>query len=356
MRILCLINGLASGGAQRQLVGLADLMIKRGVDVKVVYYRSEHFYVSFLQKNNVPYKYVETINDKFFTFWKVLAEVKRFAPDCIIAYLGGAVEIGCLIKLMGYKGRLIVSERNTTQCIGIREIVRFNLYRIADKIVPNSYSQKKIIEHKFDFLRNKLLTITNFVDTDYFVPIDRRQKNEMTHLLVVGRVVKQKNVLLFLKAISQVLEKGISLKVDWYGDTSLSDYYEQCLMQVKLLGIENNVAFHSESYNIRDAYQNSDVFCLPSIYEGFPNVICEAMACGLPVLCSNVCDNAFIIKEEKNGYLFNPLSSEDMSDCIIRYINLEEAVKNEMGIFSRKIAVENFSKENFVEKYMELIE
>ena len=45
MRVLCLINGLASGGAQRQLVGLADLMIKKGVEVKVIYYRSEHFYV-----------------------------------------------------------------------------------------------------------------------------------------------------------------------------------------------------------------------------------------------------------------------------------------------------------------------
>lgn len=354
MRVLCLINGLASGGAQRQLVGLADLMIKKGVEVEIVYYRSEHFYVSFLQRTNVPYKYVYTVNDKIITFWKVLAEVKDFSPDCIIAYLGGAVEIGCLIKLMGYKGRLIVSERNTTQCIGIREFVRFNLYRIADKVVPNSYSQKNFIEHNFSFLKDKLLTITNFVDTDYFVPIDRQQKNEITHMLVVGRVVKQKNVLLFLETIGKVIKKGVNLRVDWYGDVSLSDYYEKCLMKVKLLGIENIVIFHSESSEIRNAYQNSDVFCLPSIYEGFPNVICEAMACGLPVLCSNVCDNAFIIKEGQNGYLFNPLSSEDMSDCIIHYINLDEAVKKEMGILSRKIAVESFSKENFVEKYMEL--
>ena len=78
-------------------------------------------------------------------------------------------------------------------------------------------------------------------------------------------------------------------------------------------------------------YQKVDLFCLPSIIEGFPNVICEAMASGLPVICSNVCDNPFIVKSQENGFLFKPEDPTDIADNLIKAISLSEREKEIMG-------------------------
>ena len=86
---------------------------------------------------------------------------------------------------------------------------------------------------------------------------------------------------------------------------------------------------------ILDHYQISSALILPSIYEGFPNVVCEALACGLPVLISDVCDNHLFV-DRNNGYLFDPNDPTDIANKIISFIKLESNKKNEMSINSRK--------------------
>ena len=98
------------------------------------------------------------------------------------------------------------------------------------------------------------------------------------------------------------------------------------------------------------------MFCLPSLFEGFPNVVCEAMSCGLPILCSNICDNPLIVEDGGNGILFSPYCAENIADAIIKYINLSEDKKVQMGVRSRELALEKFSSEVFIQKYIDLIE
>ena len=113
--------------------------------------------------------------------------------------------------------------------------------------------------------------------------------------------------------------------------------------------------FYDASENIIKEYTNADVFCLPSLYEGFPNVICEAMSCGLPILCSNVCDNPNIVKEDLNGILFNPLSVDDIVASILKFHELDLLTRERMGEESRTLAVDKFSSIPFIQKYMSII-
>ena len=98
------------------------------------------------------------------------------------------------------------------------------------------------------------------------------------------------------------------------------------------------------------------MFCLPSIYEGFPNVLCEAMSCGLPVVCSNVCDNPLIAEDGVNGILFNPNDTEEMAHSIERMILLPQSEKERMSTINREKAIKMFSKDAFIAKYKRLLE
>ena len=119
--------------------------------------------------------------------------------------------------------------------------------------------------------------------------------------------------------------------------------------------MERNFVFHAPISNIQEEYRKADVFCLPSLYEGFPNVLCEAMSCGKPVLCSRVYDNPNIVHEGENGLLFDPLNVDDMAATIERYLDLPQEQKDKMGRKSREIAVEMFSGESFIQKYVAIL-
>ena len=102
-------------------------------------------------------------------------------------------------------------------------------------------------------------------------------------------------------------------------------------------------------------YQKADIFCLPSYFEGFPNVVCEAMSCGLPILASNVCDNANIVSEGENGVLFNPQSIDEISLAVITMLERHQEELNRMSSTSRLRAQELFSLKAFVNDYISII-
>ena len=79
------------------------------------------------------------------------------------------------------------------------------------------------------------------------------------------------------------------------------------------------------------------------------------MSCGLPVLCSNVCDNPMIVEDRSNGLLFNPLDVEDIADKIIQFFKLSEEDKIRWGQSSRKQSLSKFSKRKFIGDYISII-
>jgi len=97
------------------------------------------------------------------------------------------------------------------------------------------------------------------------------------------------------------------------------------------------------------------VIILPSFYEGVPNVICEAMSCGLPILASDINDNSRFITSGVNGYLFNPYDEIDISNAMIEFFKLTESSRELMGLSSREKAKRIFGKDVFISEYLEII-
>ena len=356
MRINLLIDCLGAGGAQRQLVGLAIMLKEKGYDVKVCTYHEIDFYKSYLDENHVPNVIIPNASSGKKRILAVRNFFKKESPDWVIAYQATPSLVACAAKLLGCNYKLIVSERNTTQHVGMNERVRFFLYHWADAIVPNSYAQERWLIGHHSWMKPKLQTITNFVDTDKFEHIEHMRR-DIPEILVVATIWASKNTLGLIEAISIIKEKKIKCHFSWYGKSESNiDYYNQCEQLIDKLGVNDYIDLLPKTKEIHAKYQEADYFCLPSFYEGTPNVLCEAISCGLPVMVSDVCDNSMYAQPDINGVLFDPNNPEDMADKIASLLEQNEDQYNTYRINSRKIAEEKFSQNVFIEKYLKLLE
>lgn len=353
-KILCLIDTLGSGGAERQMAGLASMLKEKGYLVEVVYFEPKNFFVHQLETNGVAVKHIPASQGKLKLIGAIRWEIKMFAPNVVISYLQSSCIIASLIKLTGLKYKLIVSERNTNLTKTMRDTFRFNLFRVADYVVPNSYSQQKFVNDHFSFLKEKNRVIVNFVDTERFHPVEKKRGNI---IVVAATLWKSKNTLGFINAMKILKDRGVNFHVKWFGKVKDQDaYLQECERLIEQLQLQNEVELLDKTQQIAEEYRMADYFCLPSFYEGTPNVICEAMASGLPILCSNVCDNGRYVENGINGYLFDPNSPEDIALTVEHMF----AVGNEnYQLFcreSRSKAIEYLSRDKFLNNYVLLIE
>lgn len=354
-RILLITEGLGSGGAERQICGLAAMLTKAGYPCRLITYVENQFYEPYLRQNGVDYEFVPELWNKNTRVFRVAKYVRAYKPDVVISYLPSVNQTMCLARFF-FNAKLIVSERNNNTCITRKDKIQFNLYRMADAIVPNSNSQGNFIRRNFPFLADKVFPIINFVDVNRFTPASLPVHNDVLRIITVARFTQQKNVLTFMKAVRMVKDMGIKVHFDWYGDKKHnSAYYAEVEKEYCLLDIADYLTLHDPNQNIEEEYRKSDVFCLPSLYEGYPNVVAEAMSCGLPVICSNVYENPYIVEESVNGFLFNPEDPADIARAIRQMTSLSNEEREQMGKRNRQLCLERNTEEAFFKAYTELI-
>lgn len=358
-KIICFIDHLGAGGAQRQLVGLAVMLKQKGYQVKVCYYQDVPFYAHMLDDAEVPHELILGADNHKKRIPIVARYFKKENPDWVITFLDTPSLVAAAAKVLGGKFKLIVSERNTTQRIGLNERVRFFLFHWADTIVTNSYSQADFLAAHYPWMKAKLQTINNFVDLEIFHPVERC-KRDVPVLVIAATVWPQKNVLGFIEAVKILKEKSVKFLVEWYGfDKANFDinrqYYGECEHLLAQYQLTDVMKLLPKTNSIAEKYRAADFFCLPSFYEGTPNVICEAMASGLPIICSNVCDNPRYVHEGENGFLFDPLNPEEMADTIEKAIKMSNSKYSLFSRNCRKLSKGLFSKDRFISSYLQIV-
>lgn len=352
-RFLLITDALGQGGAERQLACLAIELKKRGEEVRLItFYPTENFYHRQLEEHNINNEVYLNGRNPFIRSFIIRKIVKKWQPDIVIAYKPGTCMAACIAKIF-QSFNLIVSERNTTQKISIRDKIQFFLYRFANHIVPNSFSQADFIKKHYNHLYSKVVVITNMVDTALFTPPITPPANIIPQIITTARVTPQKNILTYLDCIAELKHRGIKAHFNWYGrlDTN-SEYWTLIKQKIEDNNIHDMVTFHGATKNPTMAYQKSDIFFLPSLYEGFPNVLCEAMACGLPAIATDICDNPLILQND--NYLVNPLSHIDMADKIEKILSLPIESRMHNGAQNRIRILELCSAKAFVDKYNSL--
>ena len=371
------IDHLEPGGAQRQFCLLATCLQRANYGVEIFTLRSDRFFEFLLTKFPSIHVNSSAARTRFQLYLDVRRWLRRYAPAVVISFLSWP---NLLVELSGIPSRkfaTIVSERNTdTGSGGARRRLRYLFHRFADSIVSNSYSQAQVLARLDRRLESRTTVITNAVDTEYFTPSSRAgtTHRESIRMLVLARVAPQKNPLRLIEAISVLRSRHPTLlvSVDWYGklpgpavdnirrwDRAASErahaYYETVKTAISAHRLEDRFRIHAAVEDVRPLYRETDVLCLPSLYEGYPNVVAEAMACGVPVLASAVGDTARMVEHGRNGFLFDPLSVQDIVHTVVRFSDLSDRERRDVGIAGRTIAESLLSVDVYADRYIQLI-
>ena len=288
--------------------------------------------------------------------------IEREKPDVIIsAYTD--TNAACLLAgvISRYKSKIIVSEHASLNehWKSKGKLKRFLLsfyvtyvYRLADSIVCVSNGLKFQVTSLLGSAK-KVETIFNPVRFSDIEPIERQDSNKpdsILKLLAVGRVCEQKNYETLLNAVS-VLSRLCLCQLKIVGGIFSQTEYQKLQSKIFELGIEDLVVFAGYSENVSEFYKDADVFVLSSAWEGFGNVIVEAMAFGLPVVSTN-CNYGpnEILENGKYGRLVNTYDYEALAKQI--YEESIEPLTTRSNLIERS---KDFSEVKIFKQYYDLI-
>ena len=171
-------------------------------------------------------------------------------------------------------------------------------------------------------------------------------------ILFVGRLEHGKGIPILLRATKELIRRGCKVKTYIVGDGMLENEIRQQIKGLKLEKYVKMVGAVSHNELCR-YYVSCDVFCLPSLHEGFPIVNLEAMACGIPVISTKMDAILEQIIDEKEGLLFRKGDYKDLANKI-EYLYYNEDVRKKLGKNARKKVIKKFSWEKSV-KEMEVL-
>lgn len=222
-------------------------------------------------------------------------------------------------------------------------IIEYFSYKIANKIIVASEKDRIFIIKKYKVNEDKINVIPNYVDTKSFKPLEGKPKDG--RITFVGRLDKQKNLFSLIDAI-----KNLDVKITLIGKGPLRDALKE---KAKKEGIKNIIfAGVVPNEKLPEELNKSKIFILPSFYEGNPKTLLEAMACGLPVIGTNVIGIKEIIKHGENGYLCGT-SAEAIKEAIMEVMNSEN-LRHKIGMNARNTIIKKYSLEKIVNKELKL--
>jgi glycosyltransferase involved in cell wall biosynthesis len=200
--------------------------------------------------------------------------------------------------------------------------------------------------------------IPNGVDTEFFRPPERSSTTGETkpfRVLFVGRFQSQKNIGLLLDEFAQLRNQSARpVQLHLVGDGPLRAELEEHAGQ---LNLNSEIVWHGwlGRRELRDVLQSCDCFVNPSLYEGMPNAVLEAMACAKPIVASRVPGNDAVVQHDMTGFLF-PLHKPGLLRESVSALIDDPARAEEMGRLGREWVIRDFSWKKVALAYAELFE
>lgn len=238
-----------------------------------------------------------------------------------------------LVARCGYMWSLNAAReygRDSSQAEEARK-VEAEVFSCADRVVVTTAAMKADIVVRLSDLSERIRIIPNYVDTDAFAPTG--ESTDSRRLLFVGRIAAEKNLDSLLKAI-----EPLSVELVLIGEGK-----QRPELQQKFSHLSERVVWEGNIPNSSlPAYMNgSAIFVLPSLYEGHPKALIEAMSCGMPVIGADSPGIREVIEHGHNGYLCG--TDPESVRHAIGHVLSKADLRAKLGRNARKFVLNHYS-------------
>ncbi len=368
IRTIIITSSLALGGSEKTLYNLCNSKIKKNIFVINL---SEEQYFSKKLKDSGIGVYNCSLNKKnnlLKKLTKIFLLIREYKPNNIQTWMYHADLLSLLIKIFFPNKKIFWGVRNGSYKIKKRTFLIIFILSIFSYIVPSkiiSCSNASTKMHiKFGYNKRKIITINNGVDFNIYrkdkkLRINARNKyafNDNDLLFsMVARWDPQKDHLTLLKAFDSV-SKNVSEKIYLILAGTKIDRTNDILMrEISKRNLQSKVILAGEIDLIEDIYNLTDVNILCSKNgEGFPNVICESMACGTPCISTNSGDVSKIIN--KYGWIVEEKSPKKLSEAMLLALHEKKNKDNWIKKSNNSIMhiKSNFSIDHMIDRYCDV--
>lgn len=231
----------------------------------------------------------------------------------------------------------------------LRQKLAYFFYKYCH-VVPVSISpivQKTVIE-RYGLEAEKTPIVYNGIDLNRCVIKNNYSTKDVFRFVHVGRFVPQKNHEIIIKAALKLKSENYKFEIFLVGVGGNDIKYQQ---QVHKLGLDSVVTFCGLQSDIYPFLSSSDCFILPSLFEGMPVTLIEAMGCAMPIIASNVGGIPDMIENDFSGLIIQP-NTEDLV-AAMKTIIANEALRSKLGK-NALISSKKFSSENMCKGYLSL--
>lgn len=359
MNIIYFITGLGMGGAERQVVNLADRMSARGHNVVIAYLTGDadvlpedpNVTVVALNGNKTIFGMMRAVNN-------LVKLIRRFKPGVMHSHMVHANLIARIIRLFIKVPKLICTAHSSNEGGKLKMLAYRLTDFLADLTTNVSQEAVDILIAKGASSAGRMVFVPNGIDTGRFI-FDKHVRNEVRAresvdsstrvLLAVGRLVEAKNYPCLLDAFKLVLKDHENICLWIVGDGPLA---ADLALYVNKANLNEKIKFFGSRDDVPSFYCAADVYILSSAWEGFGLVVAEAMSCETLVVATDCGGVKEVLGD--SGYLVEPFNPEALRQGIISALNLTPEQKRSLVISARSRVVDNFSLESVVNRWEEL--
>lgn len=329
-KILFVINQLGGGGAERVLTLLANRLSEENNVSILAIHRAKKKYEIFPQINVIE---LDGYEENTFQIIKAIRKkVKHLKPDTIVSF-EYHMNMKVLLATFGIKNvRIIVSERNDPAQKGGKfgyKQLRNMLYKKSDCLVCQTPDAKAYFPKN---IQKKTVIIPNPIKSDLPQSWEGTRRKEIVNFC---RLNPQKNLRLLIDAFEDFSDTHPDFSLVIYGDGELHDSLQQCISEK---GLENKVRLHPAVSDVHERIKDAYMFVSSSDFEGLSNSMLEAMAMGIPTICTDCpCGGARMVIENGVNGLLTPVGDKDKLSAAMQRVADNSQIAHNIGKEAQKI-------------------
>jgi len=364
--ILHLIEGFRIGGAEVNLLEQIKQLTLMGYDQAVCSFDDVGALKAEYQRLGIPLYIIQRRHRfdpaVFIKLYRLIRKEKfsiiqtvLFYPDVVGVLTGLAVGVGTRISVE------TASHYNEFFSPVYRRLMYRTAMKHVTKIIAVSDEVKKSIVQRERIQSSRITVIPNAVDLKLFDAVtlgaEKKKKelgivNSYPVLGVVARLTPVKGHSVLIRGVSKLVKKYPKIHCLFIGDGELEPDLKK---QINDAGLKRNFSFLGFRQDVSTLLSTLDIFVLPSLTEGMPNVILEAMACSVPIIATHVGGIPEVVKDGWNGLLIPPEDPENLALSILRLFK-DRTLRIQMGRNGRKHVQEKYSLDIQIQRFIQIYE